>query len=283
VDTKANPCQPLIKWVGGKRSLLPEVLPRIEKSNFSGRYFEPFIGGGAVFLALSPKNASISDFNSSLIHFYKVVRDDKELLPKLLRESKSYEKLIDCEKELYFYKTRDRFNKRNFDFRHAADFYILNKIGFNGLYRENASGMFNTPFGHRKTLPIPDIENWDRVRKLLRVASPKHQSFEMACGRAKKGDFVYFDPPYIPLTQTAAFTSYSAEGFGIVKQELLAEVCRDLTRKKVKFLLSNSDTRLTREMFGEFIHTEISAQRLVSASIKGRKPVGELLISNFKQ
>jgi DNA adenine methylase len=275
--------QPILKWVGGKRTLLPEILPRISISGAKGRYIEPFVGGGAVFFGIAHVGAIISDLNSSLIHFYKSVRDDDILFSRINSDAKNYSKLDIGAQEEFFYKVRKRFNARKMDTRHAADFYLLNKLGFNGLYRENSSGEYNTPFGHRKTLPTPDVSNWGNAKRILKKTQIKNQSFEITCLKAEKGDFVYLDPPYIPLTPTAAFTTYSADGFGLDKQKLLAEVCKDLTKRKVLFLLSNSDTNLTKEIFSDFTFTEISAQRLVSAKAIGRKPVGELLISNFKQ
>ena len=278
-----DPILPLLKWVGGKRTLLPEIIPRIVASGAIGRYLEPFIGGGAVFFGFAPSGAIISDLNASLIHFYYSVRDDEKLLSRITSDARNYAKLGLDEQEEFFYKVRKRFNSRNMDTRHAADFYLLNKLGFNGLYRENSLGDYNTPFGHRKSLPIPDPANWKNVMKILKKTNIRNQSFEVTCSKAKQGDFVYLDPPYVPITPTAAFTSYSADGFGLDKQKLLAEVCTELTKRKVKFLLSNSDAAMTREIFADFAFTEISAQRLVSAKSSGRKPVGELLISNFKQ
>ena len=275
--------QPIIKWVGGKRTLLAEIVPRIHKSKFTGRYYEPFIGGGAVCFALNPGKSSISDVNGSLIHFYSVVRDDTSVLKLLSKDANNYANMTEDERAEYFYKVRKRFNKRNFDRRHAADFYILNKIGFNGLYRENANGELNTPFGHRKSIPIPNQENWLAVQKILKNSNLAEKSFVNAITHARKGDFVYFDPPYVPISPTAAFTSYSSDGFGRREQELLASVCHDLTKKGVNFLLSNSDTAITHEIFGDFQFTKISAQRLVSAKASGRKNVSELLISNYKQ
>ncbi len=274
---------PPIKWVGGKRSLLKEILPRIKKVYADGTYFEPFVGGGAVFFGLKPKVAFISDSNSSLIHFYQTMSDDFALLNLINEDAETYNSLTDTEQKAYFYMVRERFNQRSLDNRHAADFYLLNKLGFNGLYRENSSGFYNTPFGQRNKLPVPAFANWSAAREMLHSASPQTLPFEDSCARAEKGDFVYFDPPYIPLTETASFTSYSASGFGLDKQELLAEVCRELKGKGTNFLLSNSDTEITREIFNGFNFTQISAQRLVSAKSSSRVPVGELLISNFVQ
>ena len=194
---------PIVKWVGGKRQLMFELLKNMPK-NYN-RYFEPFIGGGALFFELLPENAYISDMNEELINLYTIVRDNVyELIEDLSRHEVSKE---------YFLKIRniDRTEKyaELSDIERASRFIYLNRTCFNGMYRVNSKGEFNVPFGHYKNPRIIDENNLLNSSVLLKNTEIRHADFSEILKKVKKGDFVYLDPPYVPLSETSSFTSYT--------------------------------------------------------------------------
>ena len=230
---------PLVKWVGGKRQLMLDLLKNMPTS--FNRYFEPFIGGGALFFELQPYNAYISDMNEELINLYCVVRDNVyELISDLSKHKITKE---------YYLKIRnlDRTNKykKLTNVQRASRFIYLNRTCFNGLYRVNSKGEFNVPFGNYKNPRIVDIDNLLSCSSLLKNTEIKHADFSKVLEYAKKGDFVYFDPPYVPLNETSSFTSYTKNGFDMDMQVKLKEVCDELNLKGVNFMLSNSDTSIS--------------------------------------
>ncbi len=227
-------CRPFIKWVGGKTQLLPQLLERCP-DRFK-RYHEPFIGGGAFYFALQPKRGWISDINAELINVYEVVRDNPKALIQELKKHR-YEKD-------YFYAVRniDRTEKYKTlsPVARGARLIFLNRCCFNGLYRVNSQGQFNTPFGRYRDPKIVDVPNLMACSVALAETTIKNESFLSVESRAKSGDFVYFDPPYVPLSSTANFTSYSDGGFDEQMQVELVELCKRLDKKGVQFMLSNS-------------------------------------------
>lgn len=194
---------PLVKWVGGKRQLMFELLKNMPESY--NRYFEPFIGGGALFFELQPENGYISDMNAELINLYSVVRDN---VYELIQDLNKHEITKD-----YFLKIRnlDRTKKYNTlsNVEKAGRFIYLNRTCFNGMYRVNAQGQFNVPFGNYKNPRIVDADNLINCSKLLKNTEIKCADFSEVLNKVKKGDFVYFDPPYVPLSETSSFTSYT--------------------------------------------------------------------------
>ena len=237
---------PIVKWVGGKRQLMFELLENIPKSY--NRYFEPFIGGGALFFELKPNNAYISDMNEELINLYQVVRDNVEELIKDLQKH-------DISKE-YFMQIRniDRTKKyQNWsDVKKASRFIYLNRTCFNGMYRVNSKGEFNVPFGNYKNPRIIDENNLINCSNLLQKTEIKNADFSKILNYIQKGDFVYFDPPYVPLNETSSFTSYTKDGFDIDMQFKLRDICDELDSMGVKFMLSNSDTKLVNELYANY-------------------------------
>jgi DNA adenine methylase len=264
---------PFIKWVGGKRQLLPTILELVPRS-ISGTYHEPFIGGGAVFFALFGegriRRAVLSDVNRDLIDVYTTVRDSPEELIAALREHRN--------DKAHYYRVRALAVDGLSKVERAARFIFLNRCGYNGLYRVNASGKFNVPFGRYVNPRICDAEN-------LRAASHALQCSEFRCGdfggaaKARGDDFVYFDPPYVPLTRTASFTSYASGGFGPAEQVRLRDLARRLKRRGVRVLLSNSSVPAVHELYADgFEKRSVHARRLVSCLPSGRGGVRELLI-----
>ncbi len=266
---------PIVKWVGGKRQLMFELLKNMPEDY--NKYFEPFIGGGALFFELQPDNAYISDMNEELINLYKVVRDNvDELITNLQKH--------DISKE-YFMEIRNIDRTKEYqnwsDVKKASRFIYLNRTCFNGMYRVNSQGQFNVPFGHYKNPRILDENNLINCSNLLQRTEIKHADFSEILKKVKKGDFVYFDPPYVPLSETSSFTSYTKDGFDIDMQFKLRDVCDELDSMRVKFLLSNSDTKLVNELYENYNIKKVFASRQINANADGRGKITEVLVRNY--
>ncbi|MBR6162821.1 DNA adenine methylase [bacterium] len=266
---------PIVKWVGGKRQLMFELLKNMPE-NYN-RYFEPFIGGGALFFELQPNNAYISDMNKELINLYQVVRDNVDELVADLQKH-------DISKE-YFMKIRNIDRTEEYenwsDVKKASRFIYLNRTCFNGMYRVNSKGEFNVPFGHYKNPRILDENNLINCSNLLQRTEIKHADFSEILKKVKKDDFVYFDPPYVPLSETSSFTSYTKDGFDMDMQFKLRDVCDELDTMGVKFLLSNSDTKLVNELYENYNIKKVFASRQINANADGRGKITEVLVRNY--
>jgi len=275
--------KPLLKWAGGKRHIASIIESFLPTSWRNGTYFEPFFGGGAMFFHLTPKRAQISDRNSRLVGFYTHLKGDFESLLKGIEiEAFNFNALSPHSKTEYFYSLRERFNSsEKVSLESAVLIYCLNKLCFNGLYRENSKGMFNVPFGKKSMLPLPNVKDFQLTAKALSCAKIENQDFDMATKRAKLGDVVYFDPPYVPLNSTSSFTSYQAEGFSLNEQKRLSDLMNELGERGVYTICSNSATSVTRDIFRDHKQFEIDAPRMVSAKSSGRGVVKELVIINF--
>jgi DNA adenine methylase len=275
--------KPLLKWAGGKRHIARELEASFPPEWNSGTYIEPFIGGGAMFLHLNPNNALIADLNKRLVGFYTHIQRNVDDVFKALSEiAIEFESVPIEEKKNLYLNFRTRFNASGVDTLDSAVLlYSLNKLCFNGLYRENSKGGFNVPFGQKKNYPPLIREDFEEVSRLLEHTEILNSDFEGTISRAKCGDFVYLDPPYIPIDITASFTSYHSEGFGVSDQRRLAEAMLELGKSGVKAMCSNSDTPLTREIYGQLNVATIQAPRMVSAKASGRGSVSELVITNY--
>ena len=266
---------PIVKWVGGKRQLMFELLKNMPE-NYN-RYFEPFIGGGALFFELQPDNAYISDMNEELINLYKVVRDNvEELITDLQKHDISKEYFMEIRN---IDRTEEYKNWSNI--QKASRFIYLNRTCFNGMYRVNSKGEFNVPFGHYKNPRILDENNLINCSNLLQRTEIKHADFSEILKKVKKGDFVYFDPPYVPLSETSSFTSYTKDGFDMDMQFKLRDVCDELDSMGVKFLLSNSDTKLVNELYENYNIKKVFASRQINANADGRGKITEVLVRNY--
>ncbi len=266
---------PIVKWVGGKRQLMFELLKNMPE-NYN-RYFEPFIGGGALFFELQPDNAYISDMNEELINLYQVVRDNvDELITDLQKHDISKEYFMEIRN---IDRTEEYKNWSNV--KKASRFIYLNRTCFNGMYRVNSKGEFNVPFGHYKNPKILDENNLINCSNLLQRTEIKHADFSEILKKVKKGDFVYFDPPYVPLSETSSFTSYTKDGFDIDMQFKLRDVCDELDSMGVKFLLSNSDTKLVNELYENYNIKKVFASRQINANADGRGKITEVLVRNY--
>ncbi len=269
--------RPFLKWAGGKSRLLGEISKRVPKS--FGRYFEPFLGGGAVYFHLRPRRAVLSDVNSHLIETYRrVARSVDDTIVSLLNHAKKHS-------EDHYYAVRDAWN-RNLGARgsatRSAAFIYLNRACFNGLWRVNKSGEFNVPFGRAPIVRLPSAESLRAASNALRTAELRCDPFKDALRYACEGDFVYLDPPYAPLPGKSNFTGYASGGFGGADQLELAEVFRDLDRLGCFLLLSNSDVPLIHELYRGFRIERVRCSRPISSNASTRGEVSELLISNFR-
>jgi DNA adenine methylase len=258
--------RPFLKWVGGKRSILPELMVRIPKNYIS--YYEPFLGGGALFFALKPKKAVLSDINFHLIITFQSVRDRVEnLISHLESHARKHSKE-------YFLKSRIQLSKENDPVKIAAILIYLNKTCFNGLYRVNSEGKFNVPLGDYKNPSIVDKDNLRAASKALQNIEILQMDFSQIL--PKKGSFYYLDPPY-----HETYDGYSGHGFRDDKHIQLAEYCHLIDKKGGYFMLSNSNTQFVRHLYKDYNIEEVTAMRSVSCKANQRKKENELLIKNY--
>lgn len=269
---------PVVKWVGGKRQLLDEITPRLPKR--IAFYCEPFLGGGAVLFSLQPKNAIVNDLNADLILVYEVIRDNVEPLIAALEQHENTPE--------YFYNIRDLDRDKDAyremsSIERASRIIYLNKTCYNGLFRVNAAGEFNSPFGHYKNPNIVNAPVLRAVSKYLTANNIQlfHMDFEEVLRQVPRGGFVYLDPPYDPVSDTASFTGYNRGGFGREEQERLKRCCDELTERRVRFLLSNSATSFIRELYAGYTVEIVHAKRAINSDASKRGAVEEVLIRNY--
>jgi len=275
--------QPFIKWVGGKRGLLEQILPLFPKK--FNNYYEPFIGGGAVFFELfskgllNGKKIILSDINSELVNTYNVVKNNPhELISNLEYYKKKHSKE-------FFYQIRELDRKSDYNklsnLEKATRFIYLNKTCFNGLYRVNKKGYFNTPIGSYKNPNIADKEIILSASIALQNAKILYQSFTEVVKYAKKDDLVYFDPPYYPLNATSSFTSYDSNCFLEDEQVKLFKVFEQLSNKGIKVALSNSDTDFIKKLYKNYDINIVNANRFINSKSSGRGKIKEVLVRNY--
>lgn len=272
--------KPFVKWAGGKRQVINELKKYIP--NEFDTYYEPFIGGGALLFELAPKRAVINDSNKELMNVYEVLCDDKKF-SKMCRVLNDYE--ANHSEEFYYeIRNKDR-EKQKFsrlaDYTRAARTIYLNKACFNGLYRVNSKNEFNVPFGKKEKVNTYDGGNLITVSNYLTMNDIKILSvdFEEAVKDAKRGDFVYFDPPYD--SDTGTFNSYTEDGFGKEEQRRLARVFKELDERGVYVMLSNHNTLLVNELYKGYNMHVIEAKRNINSKGEKRGKVEELIITNF--
>jgi DNA adenine methylase len=269
LDEPAEGARPFVKWAGGKRQLLPELLRR--RPPVFGRYFEPFVGGGALFFELRPREATLADVNVRLVRTYQGIRDDVEGVIRLLSGFPH--------DEAFFYEMRERDIDARSDAEVAAWFVYLNKTCYNGLYRVNKGNVFNVPFGRYDNPAICNPPLLRACSAALRGVDLRVEDFASAAQRAQAGDFVYFDPPYVPLSATSSFTSYTSTGFGDEAQVRLRDVALDLKRRGVHVVLSNSAAPFVRQLYRKgFEVCDVAATRMVNSKASGRGAITELVI-----
>jgi len=269
---------PIVKWVGGKRQLLDEIKPLLPKKITN--YCEPFMGGGAVLFSIQPKKAMVNDLNGDLIALYEVVRDDVETLIEFLKKHENTEEYFysirDLDRDKEAYKNMSKVEK-------ASRILYLNKTCYNGLFRVNSSGEFNAPFGHYKN---PNIVNEPVLRAVSKYFNESeiefyNEDFEETLKKVKKGGFVYLDPPYDPVSDTANFTGYNKGGFDRNEQVRLKNCCDDLNKRGVKFMLSNSATDFIKELYKDYNIHIVKAKRAINSDATKRGEIEEVLITNY--
>lgn len=271
---------PFLKWVGGKRKLIPEIKKMLPGGLSKYTYYEPFVGGGALLFDLQPTQAVINDSNEELINVYTVIRDHpKELIDELKKHKNTPE---------YFYEIRPIDRKPIFNnisnIERASRIIYLNKTCYNGLYRVNNSGKFNSPFGKYKNPNIVNESVIKAVSNYLNNAQVEilNVDYEVALRNVSKNAFVYLDPPYHPISKSSNFTGYVRGGWGEKDQLRLRDICNNLNKKGVKFLLSNSSSDFIKEIYDEYnIHT-VRASRSINSDSSKRGKVDELLIRNYE-
>ena len=265
---------PIVKWVGGKTKLLPELLARMPEQ--FNRYYEPFAGGAALFFRLAPKRAVLADSNPDLIGLYTAVANDVGAVIRRLQAHR------DAHDEAHYYEMRSRWNDRDHEWstpERAAAFIYLNKTCFNGLWRVNRAGLFNVPIGRYTDPPICVPEALRAAQHVLSRAEIRRADYRTAVRDAKAGDFLYFDPPYDPVTTTANFTSYTANAFGPDEQRALADTARELVARGCYVMLSNSDTPFMRSIYKGFRVDRVKCARAINSNAAKRGDVDELIIT----
>ena len=269
---------PFVKWAGGKTQLLPKICACVPQFT---RYFEPFLGGGALFFNLASRlqfGAHLSDANGELVNAYNSVKNDVEGLIALLeRHDRNYRK----SPAGYYYRLRSA--RPDCGLESAARFIALNKTCYNGLYRVNKSGAFNVPIGRYRNPAICDRDQLRSASAALNCSDARIVAcdYKQAIRKAREGDFVYIDPPFQPLSATANFVDYTRSGFGEQDQIELAQAFRELDRKGCKVLLSNSDTKLTRGLYSGFEQRRVRVLRAISCKGSARTGYREILVSNY--
>jgi len=270
---------PVLKWAGGKTQIL-EFITKSMPTAYNN-YYEPFIGGGAVWLAVAPVQAVINDTNAQLINLYRQLKDNGDAVLAWIHRLDG----VQANKEFY-YQARDAYNRKiaaqALDAECAALMVWLNKHCFNGLYRVNSKGFFNVPYNNRVGGASVDEDNFAAIVAYLQQADVMMtcQDFEAACHGVRRGDFVYFDSPYIPMSETADFTDYTKDGFSFADHQRLAELFARLDRVGAKLMLSNNDVSLVYELYHGFHIRSFDVKRMINRNASGRKG-REVLVTNY--
>ncbi len=295
--------RPFVKWAGGKGSLIPQLknfYPFELENETINKYVEPFIGGGAVLINIlqkyDVKEVYAFDINIDLINCYNVIKNNvDELINKLDKMEKDFIILEQDDRQKYFYEIRKEYNSYRIDkneqsVKRASEFIFLNRTCFNGLYRVNKSGEFNVPCGKYKNPTICDADNLRNLSSLIRNVVFQYGDYTKSEQYVDNNTFVYFDPPYRPLSVSSGFTSYTKEDFNDDNQKELATYYKKLNEKKAKLMLSNSNPKNTNkddtffeEIYKGFNINEVSAKRMINANAKGRGAISELLITNYEE
>jgi DNA adenine methylase len=277
IKPKSSLVQPFLKWAGGKRQLWPFIKNYLPEK--FGTYYEPFLGAGAVLFSLQPSKAVVNDINTELINCYEIIKTlSLDLIQDLQKHTNTEE---------YFYKIREADRKSSFadlsNVERASRVIYLNKTCYNGLFRVNRNGQFNAPFGDYKN---PNIVNSEVIKAVSRYLNSNditilNGDFKNALSDAKRGDFIYLDPPYDPLSSTSSFTGYSLEGFGKNEQQRLKDLFEELTLKGCLVMMSNSSTPYIYELYQEYNIIKVPASRNINSNGEERRKIEELLILNY--
>ena len=299
--------RPFLKWAGGKGQLLDkfqELYPKQLKENKIKNFYEPFLGSGAVFFDIAQKyeieNAYLYDINEELVLTYKVIQNDvSKLTDFLYRYQKSYLKLDKTKRQEFFYDQRSNYNLQRFNidydkysenwFPRAAQLIFLNKTCFNGLYRVNSKGEFNSPAGDYDNPTICDEQNLLAVNKVLQIAEIRKADFKEIITDLKSNSFVYFDPPYRPISKTASFKAYSKHGFEDNEQIQLSKLFKFIHEEGSSVMLSNSDPKnldpndnFFDEIYNDFNIFRVPARRMINSNAAKRGTINEIVVTNYR-
>jgi DNA adenine methylase len=277
IEQQPREATPFVKWVGGKGRLLSQLRPLLPLGVEHMRHVEPFVGGGALFFSRRPGRALLTDINPTLVATYAAIRDEVDGVIAALRG------LAGRHSKESYYQVRERYNqgRRVSASKRAAMFIYLNKTCFNGLHRVNRKGEFNVPVGAYKNPRILNEEGLHAASEVLQLTRLECAPFDALLENAKPGDFVYFDPPYEPVSQTASFTSYARDGFSRDDQTRLRDVYKALDRRGCKLMLSNSDVPFIRDLYKAFNITTVAAPRAINCDAKKRGKVSEIIARNY--
>lgn len=305
---KSQRAKPFLKWAGGKSQLLNDLVNRlpqkIKKTQKIKRYVEPFVGSGALFFKLKNNfqvdDSYLVDINRELIVGWKVIKNNpQELVKKLNSLQNSYHRKTEEERKKFYYEIRDEYNKQMHHFNYsqyntewverATYLIFLNRTCFNGLFRVNSKGEFNVPFGRYKNPRICDKDNIMAVSATLENTKIQCMDFYRSEEWITQGSFVYLDPPYRPISETAYFTGYSNQGFGEKEQKRLAEFFKEMDERGAYLMLSNSDPKnedpedeFFDELYKGFYIQRVDAKRFINCDASGRGPIKELIIRNYR-
>ena len=269
---------PFLRWAGGKRRLVRRLIDFLPKETY-GTYWEPFLGSGALFFALAPQKAVLSDVNEELIRCYEAVKENPEGVSDRLR------KYASRASENYYYKARAKYNNGMGRKAQAARFIFLNRTSFNGIYRVNTNGTYNVPYGHKEPPPLPTRKELIRASELLKNATLHKKGYTkvLSFKKLKAKDFVYLDPPYLPYKEgTANFTHYTDSRFDLEDHKKLAKMAKQISKKGCFVMISSSDDPAIRELYGWGWHIyKLPVTRFIAAN-GSRSEVSELIITNYR-
>jgi DNA adenine methylase len=265
---------PFLRWAGGKRQIVRELINLLPEDIESRLYREPFLGAGSLFFALRPNRAVLSDANEHLIKCYEYVRDDSKTVARYLRQH------LGRTSQAYYYEVRERYNKSQYSAAQAARFIYLNKTCFNGIFRVNRRGQFNVPYGWKEPPAIPNTNQLRKIAGALKGATLRASSFATVLADVSPRDFLYLDPPYPPLNETAYFTHYTTGRFNKIDQEWLAGWVRKLVGIGCLFMMTNADTDKIRRLYRGFRFTRLPVTRFVTCKAE-REIVRELVVTNY--
>lgn len=278
---QSKQAKPFLKWVGGKGQLLAQFEDLYPTSY--NNYFEPFVGGGAMFFSLSPNRAHINDINLTLVQTYLNIKTDvAKIIRRLKKLEREYVALEGDDRKAMYYDIREKYNKLHpEDFERSLYFLFFNKTAFNGVYRENSKGGFNVPIGSYKNPKIVDEENLLLVSRALQKTKVTSGSYIDAVAKAREGDFVYFDPPYHPLSDTSSFTSYSKDSFTREDQIRLRDLFVELDKRGVYVMLSNSSAPFIQELYSAYKQIPVFATRMINSKGDKRGKISEVVVLNY--
>jgi len=265
---------PFLRWAGGKVCIIHKLIPFVPKDYEKRIYIEPFLGGGSMFFALCPPKAILSDMNRHLIHCYKTLQQYPGRTFAFLSN------FVKQDSEDFFYKIREEYNRSRFTIRQAARFIYLNRTCFNGIFRVNEQDEFNVPYGKKENPVFPALAELKKISESLKKAKLRPWSYEKALRLAKKGDFIYLDPPYPPLNGTSYFTHYTRERFYEEDQVSLSKTAGQVAKLGCLVMISNADTPTIRKLYKHWNINKLHVTRWITCKAQKHK-VDELVITNY--